>query len=89
MTKVTILGQPEPEQKELKPMRFNWMLNTVDFFNIHDCKFTEPTTKPKDWDNITLLYRNFFNDFDLFFCWNNNRDVRVLMLGYFNDGVVE
>ncbi len=89
MTKVTILGQGATDATNLKPIQFKFMLNTVDFFHIYDCKFTEPTTKPNDWDNITLLYRNFFNDFDLFFCWNNNKDVRVLMLGYFNDGVVE
>ena len=83
-TKITILGQSEPEQKELKPIQF---IQTLEV----DGKGISTITKAKDCKEIILLARNYKNtEMDLFFIpkFNNNNE-NQLYLGYFNDGVVE
>ena len=55
-------------------------------------EWTKTTLKPKDWDNIELICSNNFDElfYDIMFAYDGeNRSNRILVLGYWNGGVVE
>lgn len=81
-TKVIIIGQEKPKQRELKKIEFTHLLNT--------CKKIEPTNaQPDVWDCIELICKNYSKDFDLMFGYDEeNRSGGALYLGHFNDGIV-
>jgi hypothetical protein len=83
MTKVRDLTRPiEGEEKKLKPIEF-----------VMECKKDEwhinPECEPSEWENIELISREFNNDLDLMFAYDDYRSSGVLYLGHFNDGIVE
>jgi len=80
MTKVIILGE-QPEKKELKPIEF---LKYLGYY----LEFNSICSKPKDFKNIELICKNYFNKCDLMFAFDEDRNNGVLYLGHFNDGVV-
>ncbi len=81
MTNVIIIGE-QPEKKELKPIKF------VYFFSFqHGAEETE--TKPKSFENIELICKDFAGfGFDLMYAYFNDRNDGSLYLGHFNDGIV-
>lgn len=79
-TKVTILGQ-EWVNPELKKIEFvNYVSNN---FNI-----SSAITLPKEWDNILLLERDYYEGMDLMFATMNHPTSGALLIGHFNDGIV-
>jgi hypothetical protein len=80
MTKVIVLGE-QPIKKELKPIEFVKYLDS-------DSEFGSNCTEPKDWKNIELICKNYFNKCDLMFAYDNDRQDGVLYIGTFNDGIV-
>jgi hypothetical protein len=80
MTKVIILGE-QPEKKELKPIEFELQLteNSAPRFACH---------YPKDWENVELICRNYFQALDLMYAYDNDRNKGTVYLGHFNDGIV-
>lgn len=84
MTKVTILGE-EPQETKKKPIEFIRLLEDGGDFN----------KNPEGWQNILLLEKNYKNNMDLMYVYDNgmgsdgSRKHSVLVLGHFNDGVVE
>lgn len=89
MTKVIILGEATPEQTK-KPIEFVYTLATADYTIINEIRFETCGSRPSHWEEITLLYRNYFRGFDLFFCTDrrNGNDMRAIILGHFNDGII-
>lgn len=87
MTKVTILGEANTEQKKLKPIQLVKILHNNEIID------REPTATTR-WDNIILLAKNYHDSrFDLMYaymdgCINHNNN-NCLILGHFNDGIVE
>lgn len=82
MTKVTILGEATPEQKELKPIELKFLI-------AEDGKLIELNHKPSEWKNIELICMNYnCCKLDLMFAYDNERQAGNLYLGRFNDGVV-
>jgi hypothetical protein len=84
MTKVTILGQSEPEQKELKPIEFLYYLSGA-------LPYSCPSeSKPGSYKNIELICMNYGGSRnDLMYAYDTDRNQGSLYLGQFNDGVVE
>jgi hypothetical protein len=82
MTKVTILGQSEPKQKELKPIEFKMKLSDT------TTSLKEAILKPNRWDNIELIAFKYNGVYDLMYAYDDNRNEGLLYLGHFNDGVV-
>jgi hypothetical protein len=80
MTKVIILGE-QPEKKELKPIEFVKYLDS-------DSAFDYKCAEPKQWKNIELISKNYFDKYDLMFAYDENRSGGILYLGHFNDGIV-
>lgn len=83
MTKVIILGQ-EPEQEKKKSIEFFQEIG-------HDLSINPLRYKPMDFQNIELVAKHWDIDdkFDLMFVYDNDRSFGRLVLGHFNDGVVE
>jgi len=82
MTKVIILGQ-EPEKKKGKPIEFKKYLDD-------NMKFAGgPIANPSNFEVIELIAKNYCNNFDLFFAYDEDRQTGVLYLGHYNDGIVE
>ena len=82
MTKVIILGK-EPEKKKGKPIEFKKYLES-------DLKIVgRPLFNPSNYKTIEVIVRNYAQNFDLFFAYNNIRKNGVLYLGHYNDGIVE
>jgi hypothetical protein len=80
MTKVKILGQEPKEEK--KPIEFKKAL-MIDFEIKED-----PSLKPVDYSDITLICLNYGGGLDLMFAENNATGANCLYLGHFNDGIV-
>jgi len=80
MTKVTILGEANTEQKKLKPIEFTRALNTKK-------SWTSQCAEPSAYANIELVAK--YTDFDIMLAYDNHRNASCLYLGHFNDGVVE
>lgn len=92
MTKVIILGEQEQPKGE-KPIELLHVLVTHDIDTVEKIVFEAATSVAKDWGNIYLLRRNYFNGLDLMYCDTHIQDpsnerVRGVFLGHFNDGVV-
>lgn len=81
MTKIIILGDNTPKQPK-KPIEFLLSFN-------ENKTFIKPHLNPKHWQNIELVCRNYnYERVDLMFAYNENRNLGVLYLGHFNDGIV-
>jgi hypothetical protein len=81
MTNVIILGE-QPEKKELKPIQFLYFL---DF----DKSMKNLVLSPKSYRHIELICREYTNEkYDLMFAYVDTRNIGVLYLGHFNDGIV-
>ena len=82
MTKVTILGKSQGEEPK-KKIEFIKYLNSSGVTPAH--------TFPYEYDNIELVARNYTEDLDLMYAYDEGcRDTTssTLYLGHFNDGVV-
>jgi len=84
MTEVTILGQGEPQKKELKPIEFVYYLSDT-------LPYLRPSeSKPSSYKNIELICMNYGGSRnDLMYAYDTDRNQGSLYLGHFNDGVVE
>lgn len=85
MTKVSVFGQ-ETEKK--KPIEF---VKWLDFFyqNQNLKESTSIEDQPKEWDNVTLLQKEYHDSkYDLIFATDDN-GTHCLFLGHWNDGFVE
>ena len=87
MTKVTILGEVNTEQKKLKPIKLVKTLHNNEIID-REQNFTP------SWDNIILLAKNYHDGgYDLMYAYMdgyiNHNNNNCLILGHFNDGLVE
>ena len=81
-TKVNILGQEVPLQKEPKKIEF------IKFIGF-DHKLSKASSFPKNYNNVELICKNYRNtEFDLMFAYDNIRNDGLLYIGHFKDGVV-
>ena len=80
MTKVTIIGEATPIQKN-KPIEFVKTISTLSIYNSQAITYM--------WKNIELICKNYGDGFDLMFAYNYNREDGIAYLGHFNDGIVE
>lgn len=78
MTKVSVFGQEASEPK--KPIEFVKQLCTDGKLNIFP-------VKPKDVDNIQLLFDKGSGEYDVMIAWDDGAEPFVV-LGHWNDGVV-
>ena len=91
-TQINIIGNHRQDKVKKNPIEFKYALNQVKS-NYPD--ILRPTTtredSPKDYDFIDLICKNYLSGFDLMFAYNlaDKRELGVLYIGYFNDGVVE
>ena len=76
MTKITITGE---QPKEKKPIELVWYINSKG-------DKTPAESTPRCFKNIEVTLRK--DDFDIFYCYNNDRTIGALYLGYYNDGVI-
>jgi hypothetical protein len=84
MTKVRDLTSQEGEEKKLKPIEFVMECPRNEW---SDC---DSSLKPEDWENIELIAKDYYNNLDLMFAFDDEyRGEGILYLGHFNDGVVE
>ena len=81
-TKIIIIGQEQTEPKKLKPIEFFKILR-------QDARVTETNYSPNEFRNIELISLGYSESFDLMFAYTDKRESGVLVLGKFNDGVVE
>ena len=79
MTKVTIIGGATPIEKK-KPIKF---VKSIGSLGICLARAV-----PYMWDNIELICKNYVDDYDLMFAYNNKRSDGIAYLGHFNDGIV-
>lgn len=85
MTKVTILGQ-EPKEEKKKPIEFVGYLMTNPTSGINTNILQQD--QPNCWDEIVVIQGKLPYKYDIFLCTKKSGE-HVMMLGYFNDGVVE
>lgn len=77
---IRIIGEEPPVQKKLKHIELckKWAgINMI--LDGHD--------NVKEFSNIELISRGYFLDYDLIFCYNNDRSTGVIYIGNWNDGV--
>lgn len=87
-TKITIVCKAEAVKPKLKPIEFvKYIDNNYEVF----IDVNSWSNKPEEWENIELLVKNVMDTtYDLMYVFDDNkRDCGYLVLGYFNDGVVE
>ena len=87
-SKIIIVGE-KGELEPKKPIQFlRGLLSDGQISDVH-------TDAPEDFNFIELIARNYGTfgnkSFDLFFCYDNpnERNLGVLYLGNWNDGVIE
>jgi hypothetical protein len=91
-TQINIIGKHQQDKVKKIPIEFKYALNQVKS-NYPD--ILRPTTtredSPKDYNFIDLICKNYLSGCDLMFAYNlaDKRELGVLYIGYFNDGVVE
>jgi len=91
-TQINIIGYYRQDKVKKIPIEFKYALNQVKS-NYPD--ILRPTTtredSPKDYNFIDLICKNYLSGCDLMFAYNlaDKRELGVLYIGYFNDGVVE
>lgn len=85
MTKVIVLGQSEPKEKELKKIEFVKIVSgRKDLGAIEQTK-----DKPSAFLNIELISKSTTQSYyDIMFAYDDDRSVGCIYLGHFNDGVV-
>lgn len=84
MTKCIVIGD-QPREKKKNPIQFVTYLNC-------NLEFSKTDMHPRDFENLELICKNYSDEIDLIFGYENNRDDRdesVLFLGHWNDGVPE
>lgn len=88
MTKTIIIGKenlpPQNKRIEFIYVAVGPNLNSIEIQKTI-------TRKPSDYKYIELITRNYANDLDAMFAYNNpkNREAGMLYFGKWNDGVVE
>jgi len=91
-TQINIISNHRQDKVKKIPIEFKYALNQVKS-NYPD--ILRPTTtredSPKDYNFIDLICKNYLSGCDLMFAYNfaDKRELGVLYIGYFNDGVVE
>lgn len=87
MTKCIVLGNDQQVNNTPKPIEFikkyGGYINDMNWDNKYD--------EPYEWDNIELICKSSSKDmiYDIMFAYNDKkRQYGVLMLGWWNDGVV-
>jgi hypothetical protein len=91
-TQINIIVNHRQDKVKKIPIEFKYALNQVKP-NYPD--ILRPTTtredSPKDYNFIDLICKNYLSGYDLMFAYNfaDKRELGVLYIGYFNDGVVE
>jgi hypothetical protein len=83
MTKTIIIGEKTKPAPKPKKIQFIKSLGRVEEF--HDA-----ASAPKDWNFIELITQKYsLGEYDLMFAYDypDKREIGVLYLGYWNDGV--
>lgn len=82
MTKTSIFGQSEVKQEEKKQIEFVKYLSRVDgTLGVKPCS-------PDDYENVTLLQKNYTTEFDLMWAYDDDPNEGYIYLGHWNDGIV-
>lgn len=81
MTKVSVFGQTEKKEKELKPIELIKWIDSNGMLVHSGCRNEE-------WQNIVLLSRRDMLDLDVIWCYDENPNTGTIYLGHWNDGVV-
>ena len=92
MTKCIILGGTPPPTT-LKPIQF--IKHTTG--KINGLEFQDTKTQPSDWGNVELICKAYKDEstseslyYDIMFAYDyDSRNNGLLIMGYWNDGVVE
>ena len=88
MTKCTIIGDITWSTKKPTPIQF--IKHTIGDVATGG-EWMPTTSKPEDWDNIELICSDNFDKqfYDIMYAYDGeNRGNGILVLGYWNDGVV-
>ena len=91
-TQINIIGYHRQDKVKKIPIEFKYVLNQV---KPDRPEILRPTTtredSPKDYNFIDLICKNYLSGCDLMFAYNfaDKRELGVLYIGHFNDGVVE
>ena len=86
MAKTIVIGQKETRAKKLTPIEFERILSES-----LDMEMGTYSKEPDDFKYIELICKNYTDDVDLMFAYDNpnKRGDGVLFAGKWNDGVVE
>lgn len=97
MTKTIVIGAPEPQKKELKPIKFISYLDQAfgDKKNLGAVVCPVKGNRPRDFKFIELICLKYivltdYLVYDLMFGYDdpNRRGCGILFIGKWNDGVV-
>ena len=86
MTNLIVLGQKNQPVKN--PIVFYSLINIM---GSDDVDVEPSVSQPCAWNNIELVCKDYSSNLDLLFAYNNpdRRSDGVLIIGKWNDGVVE
>jgi hypothetical protein len=91
-TQINIISNHRQDKVKKIPIEFKYALNQVKS-NYPDILRPIKTGEdsPKDFNFIDLICKNYLSGCDLMFAYDfaDQRELGVLYIGYFNDGVVE
>jgi hypothetical protein len=93
-TQINIISNHRQDKVKKIPIEFKYVLNKVkpDHSEILRSATKEfGINSPKEYNFIDLICKNYLSGCDLMFAYNlaDKRELGVLYIGYFNDGVVE
>jgi hypothetical protein len=83
MTEVIVLGEESPK-KEKKRIEFVKSLNQ----NGSGADWAEAQYGPSNWRVVELIQKTEDDKLDVMYAYDENRNIGILYLGHFNDGVV-
>lgn len=82
MAEVKILT-PVPDASNGKSISFKLYLNT------QEGSVSKTTILPASYKNVELIQQGCDGAYDVFFVYNEHRGDGVVLLGYYNDGVIK
>lgn len=79
---IRIIGEENKASKPLKPIQLckKWA---------NESSISNTMNKAGEHSNIELICKNYFQDYDLIFCYDKERSDGIIYIGHWNDGVVE
>lgn len=86
MTKTIIIGEQKESEPEKKKIELKFM---VDIDREGRVNSEEPEDVASEWSFVELICKNYYNQWDLIFCYDdaNCRESGLLYIGQWNDGV--